>query len=485
VLFLSETGSPFFRSGIHCIILETFRNGEMQMVQPERIRRLNDEWPRGGDYVLYWMQASQRAEWNHALEHAIAEANRRRLPAVVLFGLTDAYPEANLRHYAFLLEGLRETQAALRERGIRLVVRRQPPDEAAVELAAEAALLVADRGYTRLQKQWRQHVARRAPCPVVQVESDVVVPAEAVSDKEEYAAATIRPRLRRQLGAFLVPLAQTPVERDSLGLKPDGFDIEDVDAALAKLDVDRRVPRQAHYLGGTSRAKERLERFVAEKLDVYAENRGDPSLGIESHLSPYLHFGQISPLYVALRIQDAPGVRQEAKDAFLEELIVRRELSVNFVHHSPHYDKFRCLPAWAQATLAKHKQDKREYTYSRKQLEACRTHDPYWNAAMREMVVTGKMHNYLRMYWGKKILEWSRSPEAAFKTALALNNKWFLDGRDPNSFAGVAWCFGKHDRPWGERPVFGTVRYMNAAGLRRKFDMDTYVRQMERLAAGG
>ena len=481
------------------------------MIQPERIQRLNDEWPRDGDYVLYWMQASQRAEWNHALEHAIAEANRRSLPVVVLFGLTDAYPEANLRHYAFLLEGLREAQAALRQRGIRLVVRHcsggkkdsrslflrhnyrnrsslQPekrlPESfsVVVEMAADAALLVADRGYTRIQKQWRQHVARHAPCPVVQVESDVVVPVETASDKEEYAAATIRPRLHRQLKTFLVPLAETPVKRDSLGLKLDGFDISDVDAALAKLDVDRSVPRQSFYLGGTAQAKARLDRFIADKLDAYAGNRGDPSLGIESHLSPYLHFGQISPLYIALCIRDARGKHQEARDAFLEELIVRRELSVNFVHYSPRYDRFRCLPAWAQATLAKHKKDEREYAYSRKRLEACRTHDPYWNAAMREMVATGKMHNYMRMYWGKKILEWSRSPETAFRTALALNHKWVLDGRDPNSFAGVAWCFGKHDRPWGERSVFGTVRYMNAAGLKRKFDMEAYVRQVDSLA---
>jgi deoxyribodipyrimidine photo-lyase len=352
-------------------------------------------------------------------------------------------------------------------------------------MAADAALLVSDRGYTRLQKQWRHHVARHALCPVVQVESDVVVPVETASDKEEYAAATIRRKIHRHLNTFLIPLAETPVKRDSLGLKFDGLDIGDVDAALARLDLDRSVPRQDFYVGGTSRAKERLERFLAEKLDAYADGRGDPSLGIESHLSPYLHFGQISPLHVALRVLGARGKRPEAKDAFLEEIIVRRELSVNFVHYSPHYDSFRCLPAWARATLAKHAGDKREHLYTRKQLETVRTHDPYWNAAMREMVVTGKMHNYMRMYWGKKILEWSRSPQAAFGTMLALNNKWFLDGRDPNSFAGVAWCFGKHDRPWGERAVFGTVRYMNAGGLKRKFDMETYIQQMDRLSQGG
>ena len=452
------------------------------MIQPERIRWLKNGSSHAGRYVLYWMQASQRAEWNHALEYAIRTANQRGLPVVVLFSLTDAYPEANLRHYAFMLEGLRETQAALRRRGIQLVVRRQSPEKAAVALAEHAALLVTDRGYTRIQKHWRRHVARHAPCPVVQVESDVVVPVETVSDREEYAAVTIRPKIHRHLERFLVPLAETVPRRDSLGIAGDGFGISDVEAALALLNVDRSVPRQGFYLGGTTQAKEHLRRFIADKLDEYAESRSDPGRGIESHLSPYLHFGQISPLYVALRITEAPGTRQEAKDAFLEELIIRRELSVNFVHYSPCYDRFRCLPGWARATLARHATDSREYVYSRRQLESCRTHDHFWNAAMREMIVTGKMHGYMRMYWGKKIIEWSRSPEAAFRTTLALNNRWFLDGRDPNSYAGVAWCFGKHDRPWSQRPIFGTVRYMNAAGLTRKFAMDAYLRRMHLLS---
>ena len=189
-----------------------------------------------------------------------------------------------------------------------------------------------------------------------------------------------------------------------------------------------------------------------------------------------------SPLTIALRIRDARGAKQDAKDAYLEELLVRRELSMNFVAHNPQYDTYRCLPHWAKATLATHKADAREYVYTARQLEEARTHDPYWNAAMREMVVTGKMANYMRMYWGKKILEWTRTPEFAFRTALRLNNRYFLDGRNPNSFAGVAWCFGKHDRPWQERPIFGTVRYMSAGGLKRKFDIDGYVEQVSRLA---
>ena len=454
------------------------------MIHRERIQRLNFNDPRDGDYVLYWMQASQRAEWNHALEHAIERTNERGLPLVALFGITDDYPEANLRHYAFMLEGLAETQAALRERGIQLVVVHQSPEQAAVEMATDAALVVTDRGYVRIQRRWRQHVARSVACPVVQVETDVVVPIKVVSRKEEYAAATLRPKLHRHLGRFMAPLKERKLRRDSLGLRIDSLDCSDPDGILGQLDIDRSVGRQGFYLGGTSRAKARLDAFIATQLDDYADKSNDPSLGITSDMSPYLQFGQISPLDIALRVRDAKGCVQASIDAYLEQLIVRRELSMNFVFYNPHYDSYRCLPDWARATLEEHRGDKREYVYTARQLEAAETHDPYWNAAMREMVLTGKMPNYMRMYWGKKILEWTRTPQHAFRTTLALNNRYFLDGRNPNGFAGVAWCFGKHDRPWAERPIFGKTRYMNANGLRRKFDIEAYVRQVNDLCGG-
>ena len=453
------------------------------MIHRARIQRLNFEDVRDGKYVLYWMQASQRAEWNHALEYAIDRANELGKPLVALFGITDHYPEANLRHYAFMLEGLRETRAALRQRGVQLVVRHQSPEQAAAAMARDASLVVTDRGYVRIQRKWRDHVARHAPCSVVQVETDVVVPIKVVSRKEEYAAATIRPRIQKHLGDYLVPLKERRLKRDSLGLTLGGLDLTDIEPLLASLDLDRSVARQGFYLGGTSRAKAWLDDFIETKLNDYADKRNDPSLGIWSNLSPYLQFGQISPLFVALQVRNARGRKQEAKDAYLEELIVRRELSMNFVYYNPRYDSYRCLPDWAQATLEDHRKDTREPVYTARQLEAAKTHDPYWNAAMLEMAVTGKMANYMRMYWGKKILEWTRTPQFAFRTALRLNNRYFLDGRNPNSFAGVAWCFGKHDRPWGERPVFGKVRYMNANGLRRKFDIEAYVREVQRLSA--
>lgn len=451
------------------------------MIQIERVRKLNDKDVSPGRYVLYWMQASQRAEWNHALEYAIERANGLELPLLAYFGITGGFPEANLRHYAFMLEGLLETRDSLRGRGVKMVIRRENPAEGAVALAKDAALLIVDKGYLRIQKDWRAIAAGSSPCPMIEVESDVVVPVEAASEKEEYSAATIRPKIHRQLKRYLVPLRKRRLKKDSLGMRFAGLIISNVDAGLEKLDIDESVARQRFFVGGASKAKQWLHDFTETKLRDYADRRNDPSRGIRSNLSPYLHFGQISPLFVALEIKKAGRAGRAAKEAFLEELIVRRELSANFVHYNNRYDSYNCIPGWAARSLSEHSGDRREHIYTAARLEKASTHDIYWNAAMREMIVTGKMANYMRMYWGKKILEWSRSPQAAFKTALRLNNKYFLDGRDPNSFAGVAWCFGKHDRPWKERAIFGKVRFMNASGLRRKFDIEKYVEQVSAL----
>jgi deoxyribodipyrimidine photo-lyase len=236
--------------------------------------------------------------------------------------------------------------------------------------------------------------------------------------------------------------------------------------------------------GGASSARKLLDRFVREKLPFYADERNDPSLDGQSGLSPYLHFGQISPVTIARAVRSAAHASEAAREAFLEQLIVRRELACNFAAWAPDCESFAAVPAWARKSLEAHARDKRPHHYSARQLEEGHTHDPYWNAAMREIRLTGRLHGYMRMYWGKKILEWSASPAAAFRTALRLNNRYFLDGRDPNSLAGVAWCFGLHDRPWQERPIFGMVRYMNESGLRRKFDIEAYVRRIERLPEG-
>jgi deoxyribodipyrimidine photo-lyase len=449
------------------------------MIQAERIQALNAQAIKKRAYVLYWMQSSQRTEYNHALEYAVVKANELHQYLVVFFGITDHFPEGNERHYTFMLEGLREVKRSLAKRGIGLVIQHTSPEQGIVQLAKNASLVVVDRGYLKIQRAWRNEAAKRMDCSLVQIESDVIVPIEETSLKEEYTAATIRPKIHKQLDHFLRPLQKVDTLIDSLSLDFDSLDIDDGEKALSRLHIDRSVKKVSCYRGGTGEANKHLQVFLKEKLNNFDKLRNDPTVDFLSHLSPYLHFGQISPLAIALKIAKTES---PSKEAYLEELIVRRELSRNFVFYNEQYDSFAgAIPQWAQKTLQAHEQDKRPYLYTSEELETAQTHDVYWNAAQNEMLFTGKMHGYMRMYWGKKIIEWSETPDMAFRTALYLNNKYELDGRDPNGFAGVAWCFGKHDRPWGEREIFGNVRYMNAGGLKRKFDADEYVRQMNRL----
>ena len=386
------------------------------------------------------------------------------------------YAEANERHFAFMLQGLREVAQSLERRGTAFVIRRGEVVDVVREVAQDAALLVCDRGYLRNQRRWRTRLARDLSCPVVQVEGDVVVPADVASDKAEFAARTIRPKILRVRDDFLRPLSRTTLRRKATRVSiVTDVDPLDPDATLADLDVDRRVGPVDRFIGGTSEARKHLRRFTARGLVEYSQVRNDPSDPRCSALSPYLHFGQISPVEAALKVRDTESCSQADREAFLEQLVVRRELSINFVLHHPRYDNYSAIPQWARRSLEDHKKDPRSHNYSAAKLVAAETHDCYWNAAMLEMVKTGYMHNYMRMYWGKKIMEWSPTPERAYRTILRLNNKYFIDGRDPNSYTSVAWLFGLHDRPWTERCVFGKIRYMNAKGLERKFDIDRYV----------
>jgi deoxyribodipyrimidine photo-lyase len=452
-------------------------------IREERVRDLNEGTVRNGDYVLYWMQSSQRAEQNHALEYAVQRANEMGQRLLVVFGLTDDYPEANLRHYTFMLEGLKDAQETLKDRGIRMVVRKGSPDQVAIDAGKNASLIVTDRGYMRPQKGWREKVAKEAGCLVTQVESDVVVPVELASGKQEHAARTLRPRIGEYLEDFLIALTPTNVEKQSTNMQANGLDLSDIDGVLDGMDLDRSVGPLSHlYTGGTSEAKKMFRRFLKNSFDGYVGHRNQPQTDDVSHMSKYLHFGHISPIWLALEARRSK-TRKDNIESFVEELVVRRELSMNFVFYNDDYDSFSNLPGWAKETLREHKNDEREHVYTRKQLENAQTHDEYWNAAMREMVYTGYMHNYMRMYWGKKILEWSNTPEHAYSTTLYLNNKYFLDGRDPNSFANVAWIFGQHDRGWTEREVFGKVRYMSAGGLERKTKPEQYVEKVEKRIA--
>ena len=457
----------------------------MKEIQQERVRQLNEKDVKDGNYVLYWMQEAQRTEYNYALEYAVQRANDIGKRLLVLFGLTADYPEANLRHYAFMLEGLREVEEDLQRRGIRFVVKLGSPDEVALEYGKHASTIVCDMGYMRPQKGWREKVASESDCLVAQVETEVVVPVELASDKREHAARTLRPKIRRHLDHFLSELEPTEIEQPSLDMEAEGLDLADIDAILDAMVLDRSVSPVTHlYRGGTSEAKAILDRFIETRFETYVEHRNQPQTDDVSHMSKYLHYGHISPVYVALKIRGSGGPQDDV-DSYLEEVIVRRELSMNFCHYTPDYDFYSNLPDWAQETLEEHQSDERKYVYSREQLENAETHDEYWNAAMKEMVHTGYMHNYMRMYWGKKILEWMEAPQEAYKTTLYLNNKYFLDGRDPNSFANVAWVFGQHDRGWTEREVYGKVRYMSSGGLERKARPWQYVEKGERLVEEG
>ncbi|MBU3193030.1 deoxyribodipyrimidine photo-lyase [Clostridium algidicarnis] len=443
------------------------------MILQERIKTLNNKEILDNPYVVYWMQSSQRTEYNHALEYAIIQANSLKKPLIVYFGLTDGFPEANERHYYFMLEGLKEVKEELAKRDIKMLIRRISPEIGALEISSLAALLVVDRGYLRVERSWREILAKNAKCSVIEVETNVIVPIEEASPKEEYSAATLRSKISKKLETYILPLSERKCDVISINmdLPFENYDIEDIDKAISSLDIDKNVKKVSYYKGGTNNAKLLLEDFISNKLPHYTELKNHPGENYTSDLSPYLHFGQISPLYIYNQLI---YVNIEGKKDFLEELIVRRELSMNFVFYNNKYDSYDCLPAWSKATLEKHLLDEREFIYSIEELEMAKTHDEYWNTAQKEMVVTGKMHGYMRMYWGKKILEWSKTPKEAFDSAIYLNNKYLLDGRDPNAFTGIAWCFGKHDRPWRERDVFGTVRYMNDKGLKRKFNMKKY-----------
>jgi deoxyribodipyrimidine photo-lyase len=458
------------------------------MIHETRLRTLNQEPVRPeGEYVLYWMQTAQRSRCNHALEYAIGRANELGKPLVVCFGLMDDYPEANERSYAFLVEGLRDVEAALRARRILFVVKHGPAPAAALHLGKKATLIVCDRNYLRHHKAWRAEVADRAGRQVIEIETEVVVPVEVVSDHHEYAARTIRPKIHRAWDKYLVDLPETAVKHSSLPLHIRGdIDVTDAEAALKKLKIDRSVPRSARFIGGQTQAHKLLRHFLQNDLAKFSTDRNEPAQQRTSLMSGYLHFGQISPVELALAVKNHDAAPVEDRDVYLEELIVRRELSMNFCNYVSNYDSYECLPEWARKSLSEHRNDKREHLYSRDQLESAKTHDPYWNAAQTEMTATGFMHNYMRMYWGKKILEWSKSPQEAFETTLYLNNKYFLCGRDANSFANVAWIYGLHDRPWGpERNIFGLIRYMNAAGLERKFDIEGYVRRVAEMVSPG
>ncbi len=445
----------------------------------ERVRLLNSAPAHSGArYVLYWMQMNRRAANNHALEFAAQLAKDRDLPLVCYEGLDCEYPNANDRLHTFILEAVPETARRLRRRGIAYVfyLRRTPKDpaDALYRLARDAAAVIADDYPTFVAARYNSSVPAKIGMPYYVVDASCVVPAGLI-EKRQPGAFTIRRHITKLLPRYLQPVE--PVRRlRSISFRSDlhtEVTRQNVAALVASCAIDHSVSPSPVYRGGANEAERRLDTFVRERLPRYAAERNEPSARVTSGLSPYLHFGQISSVEVALRTAQSPE--------FLDELIVRRELSFNFCRLAPEYDSLVSLPAWAQATLRAHARDRRPYLYSREALVAARTHDPLWNATQREMLAAGTIAPYYRMYWGKKIVEWSRTHAEALATMLYIHDRWALDGRDPNTYANCLWCFGLHDRPFPERAVFGKIRYMSYEGMRRKTDIEAYIRQIDSL----
>ncbi len=433
-----------------------------------------------GKCVVYWMQRAQRAIDNPALDLAVTLGNELRKPVVIFFAPVPFYTHANVRHYCFLAEGIPDIAEDAKRRGAGFVLRKYPHHKL-LKFCREvrAAIVVGDENPMREPQDWRSRVANRIQVPLWIVDADVIIPSKLLM-REQYAARTIRPRIHRLLPEFMVqpgnPIAQIEwrAPRGLLSLPPDAD-------FTREWKLDRSVETASGWHGGSKRARKRFLDFVQESLSTYPELRNHPEHEGTSRLSPYLHFGHICPLTVALAVKNAEAP-QGAKDAFLDQLIVQRELAVNFVRFNPSYDSLGSLESWAERSFAEHAQDRRPIVYNDKQLENAETHDPLWNAAQKQMVLTGWMHNYMRMYWAKKILEWSSSVAVAMRRAIWLNDKYELDGRDPNGYAGIAWAIlGKHDRAWSDRPIFGKVRYMSLESTGRKFDSKKYIAQVAEL----
>ena len=436
----------------------------------------------GGQCVVYWMQRAQRALDNPSLDVAIELGNELGKPVVAFFAPVPFYPNANQRHYRFLASGIPDIAKGLTKRNVGFVLRTYP-DHSLIKFCEQVrpAIVVGDENPLREPEHWRVRAAQHLKVPFWTVDADVVVPSRLLG-KEHYGARTIRPRLQTLLPQFLIP-KKVVKARMPWNTPPALQSLSPHDDFTAGWSLDRSVSRIESWQGGTKRALSILADFAKRGLRNYPNDRNHPELSGTSRLSPYLHFGHIGPLTIAHAVQ-AASASAAAKQAFLEQVIVRRELAVNFVRYNLYYDSFECLEPWADRSFAQHSGDRRPIIYREEQLEQAETHDPLWNAAQKQMVLTGWMHNYVRMYWAKKILEWSPSIATAYQRAVWLNDRYELDGRDPNGYAGIAWAIvGKHDRPWFERPVFGQIRYISYASTSKKFDSQQYIQNVRQLEA--
>ncbi len=448
-------------------------------MRQERIQTLKEGEIRDGP-VLYWMSRDQRIRDNWALLFAQQLALNLKRPLGVIFCVVPRFLGATLRQYGFMLKGLQEIEKDLIGKDIPFFLGLGFPAEEIPKVVGRwgAAALVTDFDPLKVKRSWKRKVVTKMDIPVYEVDAHNIIPCWTASPKQEFAAYTFRPKVKKLIQTYLETfraLKKHPSSWKGAGKNTDW------DRARKSIQVDRSVQEVEWIEPGERAARQVLRHFLRNKLAGYAEKRNDPAQKALSTLSPFLHFGHISAQRVALEVRKADAPAAD-KAAFLEELIVRRELSDNFCFYNKNYDRFEGFPDWAQRSLQEHRKDKRDFIYTRKQFELGKTHDELWNAAQMEMVKTGKMFGYLRMYWAKKILEWTKSPEDAMKIAIFLNDKYELDGRDPNGYTGIAWSIGGvHDRAWFPRPVFGKIRYMSYNGARSKFDVKAYVEKIRNL----
>ena len=453
-----------------------------------RIRALNDApvQPRA-KYVLYWCRVNRRVDSNHALVHAANRANELGLPVLCYESLDSSAPFANDRLHAFVLEGAPEQARRLERLGIgycfHLARRRGESEEALESLARDAACVVSDDYPESIETESGASLPLPFTVRHEAVDSSCVVPMRVLA-KREYAAYTIRPKIRRLLPQFLQPCPPVQVRqrwRQPVPVWHTCVTEAAISSLIAGCASDHSVASSIAYAGGRRAAEKMLAHFLERNLRRYARERNEPSAHATSNLSPYLHFGQISALEVALAARSHAEQSQLIADEYLEELIVRRELAFNYALHTASPANLANLPEWAKETLRKHARDRREPVYSYEQFAGARTHDALWNACQQEMLLRGKIHGYYRMYWGKKVIEWSPTCQDALETMVRIHDRYALDGRDPNTYTNILWCFGLHDRPWATRLVFGSIRYMSLEGMKRKTGVNSYLREIAEL----
>ena len=438
-----------------------------------RIKKLNNlEYSNGG--VVYWMQRDRRSNNNWALVHAQNIAIRLKAPLTVFYSLNGNFNDGNHRQYGFLLKGLVDTIKELEKYKIPFHIRRGDAISSIKKYISNAntGYLITDFSPLRLYKNRVAKLVSEINIPFEIVDAHNIVPTWTVSEKQEFAAHTLRRKIHLLLDEFMHPIPKI-IPHPFLDKKNE-YEQFKPNVILKNLRIDNSVQEISWLKPGEQNGIKVLQSFIRDRFDISGELRNNPTKNNLSNLSPYIHFGQISAQYIANEINNLED--SDGKNNFLEQLIVRRELAENFCFYNKNYDSFDGFHAWAKKTLNEHRSDKREYLYSKIEFENANTHDDLWNAAQFEMVEKGKMHGFMRMYWAKKILEWTPDPESALQIAIDLNDKYQLDGRDPNGYTGIAWSIGGiHDRPWFERPVFGKVRFMNYNGCKRKFKINDYI----------